>query len=38
MYGEGDIFRRVVVWSMVFLALWCVLSALQASVLSSMVP
>jgi lactate permease len=35
---EGDIFRRVVVWSVVFLALLCVLSALQASVLSWMVP
>jgi len=34
---EGDIFRRVVVWSVVFLALMCVLSALQASVLSWMV-
>ena len=35
---EGDIFRRVVVWSVVFLAVLCVLSALQASVLSWMVP
>ncbi|MGZ6780588.1 MAG: L-lactate permease, partial [Mycobacterium sp.] len=36
---EGDIFRRVVVWSLLFLALMCVLSALQASpVLSWMVP
>ena len=35
---EGDIFRRVVVWSVAFLALLCVLSALQASVLSWMVP
>jgi lactate permease len=35
---EGDIFRRVVVWSLVFLALLCVLCALQASVLSWMVP
>jgi lactate permease len=35
---EGDIFRRVVVWSVVFLALLCVLSALQASVLTWMVP
>jgi lactate permease len=35
---EGDIFRRVVVWSLVFLALLCMLSALQASVLSWMVP
>ncbi|MBV8930396.1 MAG: L-lactate permease [Mycobacteriaceae bacterium] len=34
---EGDIFRRVIVWSLVFLALLCVLSALQASVLSWMV-
>ncbi|AGB26487.1 L-lactate transport [Mycobacterium sp. JS623] len=35
---EGDIFRRVVVWSVAFLAFLCVLSALQASVLSWMVP
>ena len=28
---EGDIFRRVVAWSLVFLAVLCVLSALQAS-------
>lgn len=35
---EGDIFRRVIVWSVGFLALLCVLSALQASVLSWMVP
>jgi lactate permease len=36
---EGDIFRRVVVWSIVFLAVLCALSALQASpVLSWMVP
>jgi lactate permease len=36
---EGDIFRRVVIWSVVFLALLCVLTALQASpVLSWMVP
>lgn len=36
---EGDIFRRVVLWSLVFLALLCILSALQASpVLSWMVP
>jgi lactate permease len=35
---EGDIFRRVVVWSLVFLAAMCVLSALQASVLAWMVP
>jgi lactate permease len=36
---EGDIFRRVVVWSVVFLVLLCILSALQASpVLSWMVP
>lgn len=35
---EGDIFRRVVLWSLVFLALLCILSALQASpVLSWMV-
>lgn len=36
---EGDIFRRVVLWSLGFLAVLCVLSALQASpVLSWMVP
>ena len=36
---EGDIFRRVVVWSLVFLAAMCAISALQASaVLSWMVP
>jgi lactate permease len=35
---EGDIFRRVIVWSLVFLAFLCVLTALQASVLSWMVP
>jgi lactate permease len=36
---EGDIFRRVVVWSVVFLALLCVLSVLQSSsLLSWMVP
>jgi lactate permease len=36
---EGDIFRRVIVWSLVFLALMCVLSVLQSSdVLSWMVP
>jgi len=36
---EGEIFRRVVLWSLGFLALLCVLSALQASpVLSWMVP
>ncbi|WP_371785867.1 L-lactate permease [Streptosporangium subroseum] len=34
---EGDIFRRVIGWSLVFLAFLCVLSALQASVLSWMV-
>jgi lactate permease len=40
MHGkEGDIFRRVIVWSLVFLLLLCVLSALQASTaLSWMVP
>jgi lactate permease len=40
LYGkEGDIFRRVIVWSVVFVALLCVLSALQASeLLSWMVP
>jgi hypothetical protein len=31
---EGDIFRHVVVWSVVFLVVLCVLSALQASVLT----
>jgi lactate permease len=36
---EGDIFRRVVVWSLLFLLLMCILSALQSSpVLSWMVP
>lgn len=36
---EGDIFRRVVLWSLLFLALLCILSALQSSpVLSWMVP
>jgi lactate permease len=36
---EGEIFRRVIVWSLGFLAVLCVLSALQASsVLSWMVP
>ena len=36
---EGDIFRRVVGWSLLFLLLMCILSALQASpVLSWMVP
>ena len=36
---EGDIFRRVVLWSLGFLALLCVISGLQASpVLSWMVP
>jgi lactate permease len=35
---EGDIFRRVIVWSVVFLAFLCVLSALQSSVLSWMIP
>jgi lactate permease len=36
---EGDIFRRVIAWSLVFLAVLCVLSALQSSdVLSWMVP
>ena len=35
---EGDIFRRVIVWSLVFLALMCVLCVLQSSdVLSWMV-
>jgi lactate permease len=36
---EGDIFRRVVVWSLLFLLMMCILSGLQASpVLSWMVP
>jgi lactate permease len=36
---EGDIFRRVIVWSLVFLLVMCALSALQSSdVLSWMVP
>jgi lactate permease len=36
---EGDIFRRVVLWSLGFLLLLCILSGLQASpVLSWMVP
>lgn len=36
---EGDIFRRVIAWSLVFLAGMCVLSALQSTaVLSWMVP
>ena len=35
---EGDIFRRVVIWSLVFLVFMCALSGLQASVLSWMVP
>ncbi|MDT5010557.1 MAG: lactate permease [Mycobacterium sp.] len=36
---EGDIFRRVIVWSLVFLVAMCALSALQSSdVLSWMVP
>jgi lactate permease len=36
---EGDIFRRVILWSLIFLVFLCVLSALQSStVLSWMVP
>jgi lactate permease len=35
---EGDIFRRVFIWSLVFLAFICALSGLQASLLSWMVP
>ena len=35
---EGDIFRRVFLWSLLFLVFICVLSGLQASVLSWMVP
>lgn len=39
MHGkEGDLFRRVVVWSLVFLVFICTLSGLQAFVLSWMVP
>lgn len=39
VYGrEGDIFRRVVVWSLAFLVFICALSGLQAAVLSAMVP
>ncbi|MCV7413107.1 lactate transporter [Mycobacterium florentinum] len=34
---EGDIFRRVLLWSVVFLVFICILSGLQASVLSWMV-
>jgi lactate permease len=34
---EGDIFRRAILWSVVFLAFICVLSGLQSSVLSWMV-
>jgi lactate permease len=34
---EGDIFRRVFLWSLVFLVFICVLSGLQTSVLSWMV-
>jgi len=35
---EGDIFRRVFLWSLVFLVFIRALSGLQASVLSWMVP
>ena len=35
---EGDIFRRVVIWSLVFLVFICALSGLQAPVLSWIVP
>jgi lactate permease len=35
---EGDIFRRVFLWSLAFLVFICALSGLQASVLSWMVP
>ena len=35
---EGHIFRRVFLWSLVFLAFMCVLSGLQASALAWMVP
>jgi lactate permease len=35
---EGDIFRRVVMWSLVFVVFICALSGLQSSVLSWMVP
>jgi lactate permease len=34
---EGDIFRRVFIWSLVFVVFMCALSGLQASVLSWMV-
>ena len=34
---EGDIFRRVIIWSLVFVVFMCALSGLQASVLSWMV-
>ena len=34
---EGDIFRRVIIWSLVFVIFMCALSGLQASVLSWMV-
>ncbi len=34
---EGDIFRRAILWSVVFLAFICLLSGLQSSVLSWMV-
>lgn len=35
---EGELFRRVVIWSLVFLVFICALSGLQAFVLSWMVP
>lgn len=35
---EGDLFRRVVIWSLVFLVFICTLSGLQANALSWMVP
>lgn len=35
---EGDIFRRVFLWSLVFLTFMCALSGLQAAALSWMVP
>ena len=34
---EGDIFRRVIIWSLAFVIFMCALSGLQASVLSWMV-
>jgi lactate permease len=36
--GEGDIFRKVIVWSIVFLLIMAVLVLLQSGALSWMVP